>query len=244
MSEKRRGPATPRSTPPAQRRRHGGRGALALQPGAATTPRLTPPPAPVRLGRATPPPIVGWPHLMVNGTDAEFRRMVRALAALVHRLEEVYALAARSVGLTGAQLELLRTITEADPDGVGVAQRDLARRLGVSLPYASHASNRLVRGAMVVKRPDPVHRQRKLLAATAAGRAAVAATTPLIAAAHNVAFGPLDARAFERLRKIAASLDNASTVAVEILARRTGEELDTSIRELRRTARRLGGKWD
>ena len=203
---------------------------------------MPPPPAPARLGRPPTAPIVGWPHLMVNGTDAEFRRMVRALAALVHRLEEVYALAARGIGLSGTELELLVAIVEADPDGDGVAQRDLAQRVGISLQYASHMTTRLARSAMVVKRPDPVHRQRKLVVATKAGRAAVAAAMPLIAAAHNVAFQPLNGRAFVRLRKIARALDDASAVAVDILARRTGEELDTSIRELRQMARRLGAK--
>ncbi len=246
MSDKTGRGTTPRPTPPARRRRTGGRADLALRPGSPTMPRLPPPPAPVRLGRkrdrTAPAPIVGWPHLLVNGSDAEFRRMVRALAALMHRLEEVTALAARGVGLTGTGLELLMAIVEADADGDGVAQRHVASLLGLSTDYAGIAANRLVRAGMVVKRPDPVHRQRRLLVATDEGRAAVAAATPLIKAAHNVAFQPLDAGAFVRLGKIAAALDTASAVAVDILARRTGEELDTSIRELRRLARRLGAK--
>jgi len=186
MSEKRRGPATRRSTPPAQHRRHGGRGGLALEPGSATTPRMPPPPAPARLGRATPPPIVRWPHLLVNGLMGTFY---------------------------------------------------FFRINGDILLFPVSAST-------MFHRPKKVQCPHFLRAATKAGRAAVAATTPLIAAAHNVAFRPLDGRAFERLGKIARALDTASTVAVGILARRTGEELDTSIRELRRTARRLGAKWD
>ncbi len=209
---------------------------------ADSRPSMAPPPARVRIDRLDRPraALVGWPHLLVNGSDAEFCRMVRALAAPMHRLEEVCALAARSVGLTGVELGLLLAIVEADRDGDGVAQRTVAREVGVSLQYASHLAVRLVRAGMVVKRPDPVHLQRKLLMPTEAGREAVAAATPLIEGANDVVFQALDGRGFERLRKIAAALDSGSTIAVDIVARRTGEELDTSIRELRRTARRDG----
>ena len=80
------------------------------------------------------------------------------------------------------------------------------------------------------------------MAATSAGRRAASEAAPLIRAAHNVAFAGLDARAFERLCRMATRLETGSAVAVDTLARRTGEELDGSIRELRRTARRLGLK--
>ncbi len=246
MSEKPTPVTRHRPTPPDRRRRTGGRAELALRPGSPTTPRLPIPPPRARLGRARDraahAPIVGWPHLLVNGSDAEFRRMVRALAALMHRLREVHALAARGVGLRATGLELLLAIVEADPDGDGVAQRHLASLLGLDRTYASQTAARLARAGMVVKRPDPVHRQRTLLVATDDGRRAVAAAMPLIKAAHNVAFQPLDKRAFERLAKIAAKLDTASSIAVNILARRTGEEPETSLRELRRVMRRLGGK--
>jgi DNA-binding MarR family transcriptional regulator len=129
----------------------------------------------------------------------------------------------------------------AVPEG-GVAQSELAHRLGLSTAYASALTDRLKRAGMVIKWPDPANPSRRLVAATSAGRRAAAEAAPLIRAAHNVAFARLDARAFERLCRIAAGLETGSAVAVDTIARRTGEELDGSIRALRRTARRLGLK--
>jgi DNA-binding MarR family transcriptional regulator len=242
MDEKHPKTTTGKRTPPARRRRQGKRKDLARGKGSAPEPRLPRPPAPVTLARAPVAPIVGWPHLLVNGSDATFRRMLRGLAALIHRLEEVYALAGGGVGLSGTELEFLLALAEADRDGDGASQSGLAHHLGISVEYASGLAATLARNGLLEKRPDPAHRSRRLLVLTAKGWEAAAEATPLIEAAHNLAFQPIRPKDYDRFRRLAAALDTSSSIAVEILARRMGENLDTSVAELRQTMRRLGGK--
>jgi DNA-binding MarR family transcriptional regulator len=253
MSEKPPKRTTKRAVPPSRRRSGGVRGKL-LDPGSDSRPTLPRKPARVRLdrpARATAAAAIGWPHMLVNGSDAEFRRMMRRLTVVMHRLREIQALAARAVGISGAALEMLFAIVEADIDGGdaddesgdgSVALSEMSRRLSIGRANASELTDRLQRAGMLVKRPDPAYPSRRRVAATSAGRRAASEAAPLIRAAHNVAFAGLDARAFERLCRMATRLETGSAVAVDTLARRTGEELDGSIRELRRTARRLGLK--
>ena len=229
--------------------------------GEAARPRLPLPPAPVRPGDgANARTIVGWPHLMVNGGDGEFRRMLRGLAALVRRMDEAYELAGRTVGLTGGLLEFLFAIAECEAcenrgggidwggrdyrngGGAGVALTALTRHLDMSPYLASGISGRLARAGMIDKRPDPASPARRVLALTAAGRDAVEAAWPLIAGAHNIAFAPVKTRDFGHLRRIAGRLDDASASAVDILARHAGENTSQTQHELRRAMRRLGGK--
>ena len=241
-------------TPPAQRRRAGtpaGRrknGAESPQvrrPGDAAVPRLPRPPAVVRLepdAGAAPPaaPVIGWDHLLVNGSDAAFRRMVRGLAGLVRRLETVHDIAASGAGLGGAQLDFLLAVADADRGG-GVPLAALSRRLDISRAYASQVSTVLVRKGLLAKRADPADAKRRVIALTASGRAAAADAAPLIEGAHNIAFAPLGPRDFAALRRIAAKLDDASAVAVDILARRMGEGPPATVRDLRAAMQRLRG---
>ena len=230
---------------PAGRRKNGAERPGARRPGDAPVPRLPRPPASVRLGpgagdAAEAAPVIGWPHLLVNGSDAAFRRMVRGLAGLVRRLETVHDIAAGGAGLGGSQLDFLLAVADAD-GGDGVKLTALSRRLDMSSDYASQVSTALVGKGLLAKWADPADAKRRIIALTAAGRAAAADAAPLIEGAYNIAFAPLRARDFAAFRRIAAKLDNASAVAVDILARRMGEGPPATIRDLRAAMKRLHG---
>ncbi len=215
-------------------------------------PRLPRPPAPDGTGGRM-APVVGWAHLLIDGSDAEFRRVVRSLAAVIRRIDQIHDLAGRAVGLSGTRLEFLLTLAEhadaeRDPlaaiDGGsaagGIRQVDLANLLDISPYYASAMARELAAKGLIERRAARDHPGRRVLTPTEAGWRAVTRAAPLIAGAHNAAFAPLGADEFAALRRIAPKLDEASAAAVEILARRAGERPWRSLRELLRLSERMG----
>lgn len=202
-------------------------------------PRLPRPPAPARLTGERARPVVGWPHLLVNGSDAEFRRALRCLAATVRRIDTIHDLAADETGINGAGLELLMAVAERDADGAGVLQPTLARHLGVSLYRASAQSGALAAKGLVEKRKRPGAGGRIAISLTPDGARAAARAERLILGAHNLAFGALTPREFAALRRIAGKLDEASASAVDIVARRVGELSVSTSGELAREEKRL-----
>lgn len=185
---------------------------------------------------------------MVNGSDTEFRRVLRGLAAAVRRLDIVLDLAARPAGLTGPELDFLLAVHEAAPargeilTEPGVAMMALSRRLDVSVYYASVVSIRLVRRGLLAKWPDPANRRQRRRDLTAAGEAVADEAAPLIESANNLAFAVLRPRDFAALRRIAPRLEDGSAQAVDVLAQRTGDDAPRSIAALRHALKRLGGK--
>ena len=245
-------------------RKTGHLGSAVRKAGGGLKPRLPRPPRRPGPdgGESRIPPVIGWDHLLVGGSDAEFRRVLRALAAVVRRLDQIHDLAGATIGLTGTRLEFLLTIAEhgrpehesAEHEGgagrvlgtprepAGLRQTELAKLLDISPYYASLMSRELEAADLIERRPAPDHPGRRILVMTDAGWRAVERTAPLIAGAHNAAFAPLKARDFKALRRLAPKLDAASEAAVEILARRAGERPWRSLRELLRLSERMGVK--
>ena len=77
-------------------------------------PRLPLPPARATLSRERATPSLARKEFLVNGSDTEFRRMLRGLAAVTRRMELAYELAGRKHGLTGGALEYLIAVAEHD----------------------------------------------------------------------------------------------------------------------------------
>lgn len=119
----------------------------------------------------------------------------------------------------------------------------VTRRLDISKSYSSLVSRRLVDKGLIGKFPDPRDGKRRRLFVTQAGRGVIEAAFPMIRGAHNLAFADITAREFETLCGIAARLDTASASAIDILARRTGEEPVVTMGNLARDMARLGMKF-
>ncbi len=119
----------------------------------------------------------------------------------------------------------------------------MTRRLDISKSYSSLVSRRLVDKGLIGKFPDPRDAKRRRLFVTRAGREAVEAAFPMIRGAHNLAFAGITAREYETLCGVAARLDTASASAIDILARRTGEEPVVSMAGLAHDMQRLGMKF-
>jgi len=169
-------------------------------------------------------PATDWPHLLVNGSDAEFRRVLHGLAALTRRLDLIHDYAARPHGLTGNELAFLLAVAETSPRSLlgeltTVAMGGLTRRLGINHPTASRLSGKLVRRGLLEKRPDPMNARFRRLALTDAGHAVAEQAGAILRHAHNLAFAAIRPRDFTALKRLAATLDEGSAVAVETLAR-------------------------
>ena len=104
-------------------------------------------------------------------------------------------------------------------------------------------SRKLVEKGLMGKFPDPLDAKRRRLFLTPAGWDVVEAAFPMIRGAHNLAFAPVTAEEFATLRGVAARLDTASRSAVDILARRTGEEPVATMAALAIDMHRLGMKF-
>jgi DNA-binding MarR family transcriptional regulator len=119
----------------------------------------------------------------------------------------------------------------------------VTRRLDISKSYSSTMSRKLADRGLIGKFPDPRDAKRRRLFVTPAGREVIEAAFPMIRGAHNLAFAGITGREFETLCEVAAKLDTASATAVDILARRTGEEPAVTMTTLARDMRRLGMKF-
>lgn len=73
-------------------------------------------------------------------------------------------------GLNFVQMKSLFTLAGADTEDEPISVKQLAERLGVSLPSASRAADDLVRRKLATREEDPDDRRVRRLALTASGR--------------------------------------------------------------------------
>ena len=171
--------------------------------------------------RPFPPPTVSRGVLLDGGSDRDFRRMVDDLVRFSTRIQAIREAIAERMGISTPQYNILRTIAErgaaADVDRGGVS--DIARRLGVSVPFVVTQTGRLIKAGLVDKRPDPGDRRRVRLSLSKAGRAAITGAAPFQQGVNDILFACLTAKDFRDLKRLALNLDASANDALEAIAR-------------------------
>src|SRR5256885_12116447 len=109
--------------------------------------------------KAPPPPTVSRAALLVDGSDAPFRQLIRDLIAYGHRLDACRDAFAAIVGISGVQYEILMLVSRADGLSVG----EVAERLHRSGAFITIEANKLAAAGILEKDSDPADGRRVLL---------------------------------------------------------------------------------
>ena len=160
-----------------------------------------------------PPPTVSRPALLVDGSDAEFRRLIHDLIAYGHRLDACRDAFAAIAGISGVQYEILMLVSRAEGLSIG----EVAARLHRSGAFITIEANKLVAQGILEKASDPADGRRVLLQMNAKSDALLERLAPYQRRINDVLFASLDAKRFRVLRTLAAELVADGDRAVALL---------------------------
>src|ERR671934_2215537 len=113
-----------------------------------------------------PPPTVSRAALLIDGSDAEFRRLIHDLIAYGHRLDACRDAFAAIAGISGVQYEILMLLSRS----AGLAVGEVAARLHRSGAFITIEANKLVARGILEKGSDPADGRKVLLRANAKSR--------------------------------------------------------------------------
>jgi DNA-binding MarR family transcriptional regulator len=160
-----------------------------------------------------PPPTVSRAALLIDGSDAEFRRLIHDLIAYGHRLDACRDAFAAIAGISGVQYEILMLLSRS----AGLAVGEVAARLHRSGAFITIEANKLVARGILEKASDPADGRRVVLKCTPRAQALLERMAPYQRRINDVLFERLDARRFRQLRLLARDLVASGDRAVAML---------------------------
>lgn len=167
------------------------------------------------------------PELLVDGSDAQFRRLVHAFFAFLARHEAVRSGHAKYIGLVGVEYTILISIGHLSATEGPVSINKLASHLYLSGAFVTTVINRLVKEELVTKEADPDDGRKVRLKLTDAARARLAALAPAQRQVNDIQFGALGpgdlARLLELLEGLIEGSDRALKLQDYLLAQKSSE---------------------
>ncbi|HYY62907.1 MAG TPA: MarR family transcriptional regulator [Burkholderiales bacterium] len=160
-----------------------------------------------------PPPTVSRAALLIDGSDAEFRRLIHDLIAYGHRLDACRDAFAAIAGISGVQYEILMLLSRS----AGLAVGEVAARLHRSGAFITIEANKLVARGILEKASDPADGRRVVLKCTPRAHPLLERMAPYQRRINDVLFERLDARRFRQLRLLARDLVASGDRAVAML---------------------------
>src|SRR3954466_4751098 len=160
------------------------------------------------------PPTVSRAALLVEGSDAEFRRLIHDLIAYGHKLDACRDGFAAIAGISGVQYEILMLVSRAEE---ALSVGEVAARLHRSGAFITIEANKLASRGILAKAADPADGRRVLLKNTAKSFALLERLAPYQRRINDVLFEKLDARRFRELRALAGDLVASGDRAVALL---------------------------
>ncbi len=155
---------------------------------------------------------VSRPELLVDGSDAEFRRLVHGLFSFLARHETIRAGHARTIGLAGIEYTVLISIAHLAQGG-DVSISAVAQHLRLTGAFITNVCNRLVSLKLIGKATDEKDRRRVVLTLTQEGQRRLERLAPMQREINDVEFGCLSAKEFKCLldlmERMIASADQA-----------------------------------
>ncbi len=172
--------------------------------------------------------------LLIDGSDAAFRRFLHNFLAFSGRVETIRNAFGKLVGLSGVRYSVLISVFHLQ-DAQGVAIGAVAEHLHLGLATLTVETNKLVELGLVTKQNDPADRRRVLLKLSRQGERLLVELAPTQQQINDELFLALSRRDFENMaaqfQELVACGDRAvsklrgfarddSTAASAIVARR------------------------
>lgn len=145
-----------------------------------------------------PPNTISAPHLLSDGDDTDFRKLVDSLVLFASEIQRIRQALSEAMGVTQPQYNMIMLIAHHD-DEEGISVGEMAMKMGVTPSFVVVETNRLCDGGLVDKRPSTIDRRRINLNLTDKSVALVNEIGPLQRNVNNLLFGSLGAREFRSL---------------------------------------------
>ena len=133
--------------------------------------------------------------LLVDGSDATYRKMIHTMMAVGNSFDLLRAGFAKIIGISGPQHELLMLIYRAN-DGGGIGVSDLAALVMLTKAFVATETSKLSDAGLVEKISDKADRRRVTLRVTELGRKRLAVLSKYQRQVNDTLFEHFDAKDF------------------------------------------------
>lgn len=170
-----------------------------------------------KASRAAPavPLTISRSELLVNGSDAEFRKLVHNLFGFFALHERIRGGHARTIGLAGVEYTVLISILHLSAKGE-VNVKTVADHLHLSGAFITTTTRKLLQFGLIHKTMDMADRRRVTLTVSRKGRAALENLAPTQRRINDVEFGCLGRDEFRALNGLLERLIQCGDRAVAL----------------------------
>jgi DNA-binding MarR family transcriptional regulator len=158
---------------------------------------------------------VSRPELLVDGSDAQFRRLVHSLFGFLVRHQTLREGHAAVIGLAGIEYTTLISIRHLSAQG-DVHVRAVADHLHLSGAFVTTVTNKLETKGLITKTSHTGDRRRISLVVTPYGAELLERLAPTQAQVNDVQFGCLGTREFHQLLDMVQRLVDSSDRAIAL----------------------------
>jgi DNA-binding MarR family transcriptional regulator len=158
---------------------------------------------------------VSRPELLVDGSDAQFRRLVHSLFGFLVRHQTLREGHAAVIGLAGIEYTTLISIRHLSAQG-DVHVRAVADHLHLSGAFVTTVTNKLETKGLITKTSHTGDRRRISLVVTPHGAELLERLAPTQAQVNDVQFGCLGTREFHQLLDMVQRLVDSSDRAIAL----------------------------
>lgn len=151
------------------------------------------------------PLTVTRPELLIEGSDAQFRKLIHRLLAYASSLEAIRAGLGEMIGLSGTQYTILICIAHLQ-QGKAVGVKEIAFHLSYTGALVTIETGKLVKLGLVEKRQNPGDKRRVLLTITDRARDLLRGLAPSQRQVNDTLFANLNAEGFGQLCRLTESL--------------------------------------
>jgi MarR family transcriptional regulator, organic hydroperoxide resistance regulator len=156
-----------------------------------------------RPNQASPPPLTTTLKSFVkDGSDRAFRELIYTLVALANQLDKHLKLFATLIGVSEAQVQMLRVIAERQDATVGL----LAQQLYVTSQFVTIEIGDLVKKGIVEKKPNEADRRSMFLRLTAKGESLLRELSAILRMANDIHFRSLTEERAKLLQEMLSAI--------------------------------------
>lgn len=158
---------------------------------------------------------ISRPELLVDGSDAQFRRLVHSLFGFLVRHQTLREGHAAVIGLAGIEYTTLISIRHLSAQG-DVHVRAVADHLHLSGAFVTTVTNKLETKGLITKTSQSGDRRRISLVVTSHGADLLERLAPTQQQVNDVQFGSLSAKEFHQLLDVVQRLVDSSDRAIAL----------------------------